>query len=118
MSSQHEQIVKRGGKEPTDLQCRYLINLYKELIKKSIMKKHTALQAAKTKDYPHFVLSNTKNNLGTFALHYMNTFSVANNINQAKVSEIIHNAANEDKFDKTWIKPFLDSANSYKKVVK
>jgi|TARA_R110000751_G_scaffold23369_1_gene64820 hypothetical protein len=112
MSSTHEQILEKSGKEePTMKQASTIIGKYKDLLRKGILKKHEALQSAKTSDFPHFA------GVRIFALHYLNTFSVANNINRGDASKLIRDAY-DGTFDKTWIKPFLDSANSYKKVVK
>lgn len=112
--SVHDQIIKASGKEePTIKQCNYLIGLYKDLIRKSILKKHTALLNAKTSDFPQFYNPRTK--VGNFALHFLNTFSVENSLNRGAVSALIQNAK-DGKFDKTWVRPFVDSANSYKKI--
>jgi len=112
--SVHSQIIKASGKEePTIKQCNYLMGLYKDLIRKSILKKHEALQNAKSSDFPFFY--NAKTKVGNFALHYLNTFSVQNNLNRGDVSTLI-SEAKEGNFTKAWIRPFLDSANSYKKA--
>lgn len=110
----HQDIVKASGnQEPTIGQCKYLIYLYKDTIRKKILKRHTALSGAKSSDFPYFF--NPKTKIGNFALHLYNQYSVEKELNRGAISNLIDQAKNQDKFDLNFVKSFLDSANGYTK---
>jgi|TARA_Y100000310_G_scaffold106401_1_gene104897 hypothetical protein len=110
--SVHDSIFESSAKEePTMNQCKYLIYLYKAKIQSKILKRHKFLQNAKTKDFPFFAMANRK--AGSFAIHFLNTFSVNENLNRGAVSQLINNAKLNNKFDLKLIARFCDSANAY-----
>ena len=119
--SVHSSIMSSGAtEEPTMKQCSYLMSLYKAKIKSKILKRHSSLLGAKTSDFPFFVRKDFrtgKATVGTFALHFLNTFAVSESINRGQVSKLISNAR-DDKFDMKLVGKFLTSANSYKPKAK
>ena len=113
--SVHDSIFESSAKEePTMNQCKYLIYLYKAKIQSKILKRHEFLQNAKTKDFPFFAMANRKP--GSFAIHFLNTFSVNENLNRGLVSQLINDAKLNNKFDLKLIAKFCDSANAYYKA--
>ena len=120
--SVHSSIMESGAtEEPTIKQCSYLIYLYKAKLKSKILKRHSRLQGAKTSDFPFFVRKDKKTGratIGTFALHFLNTFAVSENINRGQTSALIKNAVINNKFDMKLVGNFLTSANSYKPKAK
>ena len=112
--SVHNEIASSSGdQEPTIKQCNYLMFLYKETIRSKILKRHSALEGAKTSDFPYFY--NPKIKVGNFALHLYNQFSVEKGLNRGAISNLINRAKENSKFDLKFVREFLDSANAYKK---
>lgn len=115
--SVHEQITSSYGKEePTIGQASYLMSLWKDTIKSRILKKHTALQEAKTNDIPFFVIfkNSRKPKPGSFAIHFIASFSVAERMDLGAVSKLIDNAKNGN-IDVKLVNKFVDSVNAYRK---
>ena len=110
--SVHESIFASSEKEePTMNQCKYLIYLYKEILKAKILKRHEFIQNAKTSDFPWFAGANRRP--ASFAIHLLNTFSVDKSLNRGAISRLINDAKNNDQFDLKFVKGFLDSVNTY-----
>jgi hypothetical protein len=110
--SVHESIFASSEKEePTMNQCKYLIYLYKEILKAKILKRHECIQNAKTSDFPWFAGQNRRP--ASFAIHLLNTFSVDKSLNRGAISMLIKNAKIHDSFDLKFVKGFLDSVNTY-----
>lgn len=110
--SVHESIFASSEKEePTMNQCKYLIYLYKEILKAKILKRHEFIQNAKTSDFPWFSGGNRR--VASFAIHLLNTFSVDKSLNRGAISRLINDAKNNDQFDLKFVKGFLDSVNTY-----
>ena len=110
--SVHESIFASSEKEePTMNQCKYLIYLYKEILKAKILKRHECIQSAKTSDFPWFAGANRRP--ASFAIHLLNTFSVDQNLNRGSVSALIDDAKNNDKFDLKFVSNFCDSVIMY-----
>tara|TARA_B100001964_G_scaffold173839_1_gene191501 strand:- start:367 stop:774 length:408 start_codon:yes stop_codon:yes gene_type:complete len=109
-----------ADEEPTMLQAKWLIGLYRETLQKKILKRHSRLQNAKTSAFPFFNGSGRKP--GSFAIHFLNTFSVDNNISRGATSTMINNALPVDHpkkdgdqqiFDAKFVSAFLDSSNTW-----
>ena len=110
--SVHESIFASSEKEePTMNQCKYLIYLYKEILRAKILKRHEFIQNAKTSDFPWFSGANRRP--ASFAIHLLNTFSVDKSLNRGAISMLIKNAKVHDSFDLKFVKGFLDSVNAY-----
>lgn len=115
--SVHDQITSAyGNEEPTIGQASYLVGLWKDTIKNRILKKHSALQEAKTNDIPFFVMfrsGSRKPNPGSFAIHFQTSFTVAQKMNRGAVSKLIVDARN-GIIDVKLVNKFIDSANAYR----
>jgi len=110
--SVHQSIFESSAKdEPTMDQCSYLVYLYKESLKSKILKRHNHIASAKTSDFPYFQGRNRKPS--SFAIHLLNTYTVAENMNRGDVSKLIDLAKNSNSFNVAFVKKFLDSANQY-----
>jgi len=113
----HAEISAQRDGDVTVPQVNYLISLYKETIKKSILKSHKNLDSSA--DYPNFSYSknNKKNALkGKFGVHLMVDYVPANKLTKNKISGLIDDAKN-GKFDLKFAKALVASANKYKKAV-
>lgn len=110
----HESIKANKDGAATDKQVNYLIALYKDAIKQSITKSMTKLD--KSNDYINF--GKPAGALrGKFAIHAYNTFIPLNKeYTKNKVSELIHNAKESQKFDKTFTRSLVKSCNDYAKA--
>jgi len=107
----HESIQANKDGMATDRQVNYLIALYRDLLKKSITKSMKKLDA--NNDYINFGLKAGPLK-GKLAIHCYNTFIPANkSLTRNKVSEMIHNAKESQKFDKAFAKALVKSANDY-----
>ena len=115
----HAEISAQRDGDVTVPQVNYLISLYKETIKKSILKSHKNLDGSSNGDYPNFAYTkgNKKNALkGKFGVHLMVDYVPANKLTKNKISAMIQDALN-DKYDLKFAKALVASANKYKKVV-
>lgn len=111
----HESIKANKDGAATDKQVNYLIVLYKDAIKQSITKSMTKLD--KSNDYINFGKYNGNVLRGKFALHAYSTFIPLNKeYTKNKVSELIHKAKEEQKFDKAFAKALVKSCNDYNKA--
>mgnify|MGYP003116649591 FL=1 len=108
----HEEIMACRDTFATPKQCNYLVFLYKDILKASILKSHKSMD--KTNDWVNF---GGKGDLkGKIAINFYNTFIPANaEFTKNKVSALIHEAKNNQKFDKAFAKSLIASVNSYKK---
>jgi hypothetical protein len=110
----HESIKAHKDGAATDKQVNYLIALYKDAIKQSITKSMTKLD--KSNDYINFGMRAGALR-GKFAIHAYNTFIPQNReYTKNKVSELIHNAKESQKFDKTFTRSLVKSCNDYAKA--
>ena len=107
----HEEIISVRDSMATPRQCNYLVFLYKDILKASILKSHKSLD--KTNDWVNF---GGKGELkGKIAINFYNTFIPANaEFTKNKVSSLINDALN-GKFNKTFAKQLIASVNAYKK---
>lgn len=110
--STHESILTTKDGVATPRQVNYLIALYKDTLKSSILKSHKKID--KTNDYINFAGRGELK--GKFAIHMYNSF-IPNNkeFTKNKVSGLIDNAIALKKFDKTFAKSLVKSVNAYKK---
>ena len=110
--SVHQSIFDASAKEePTMRQCSYLVFLYKEVLRSKILKRHDHIAKAKTSDFPYFQGVNRKPS--SFAIHLLNTFTVAENMNRGDISKLIDDAKSNNNFSVAFVRKFLDSANQY-----
>ena len=112
----HAEISAQRDGDVTVPQVNYLISLYKETIKKSILKSHKNLD--KTADYANFVWSKNKSRdalKGKFGIHLHVQYIPENKLTKNKVSSLINDALNS-KFDLKFAKSLVASCNKYKKV--
>lgn len=112
----HAEISAQRDGDVTVPQVNYLISLYKETIKKSILKSHKNLD--KTADYANFVWSKNKSKdalKGKFGIHLHVQYIPENKLTKNKVSSLINDALNS-KFDLKFAKSLVASCNKYKKV--
>lgn len=109
----HSQITNVADGSATESQCNYLIALYKQQLIKSVTKSMKNIDVSN--DYMNFRFGNGDLK-GTFALHLYNTFIPLNPAKYTRhsVSKMIQDAMNK-KFDKSFIKEFLKSKDSYVK---
>ena len=107
----HQQIMAVRDSMATPRQCNYLVFLYKDILKASILKSHKSLD--KNNDWINF---GGKGELkGKIAINFYNTFIPANaEFTKNKVSSLINDALNK-KFNKTFAKQLIASVNAYKK---
>ncbi len=109
----HESIKSNKDGMATDRQVNYLIALYRDVLKSSITKSMKKLD--KDNDYINFGLRAGALK-GKLAIHAYNTFIPTNKtLTKNKVSEMIHNAKESQKFDKAFAKALVKSANDYVK---
>lgn len=112
----HAEISAQRDGDVTVPQVNYLISLYKETIKKSILKSHKNLD--KSADYANFVWSKNKSRdalKGKFGIHLHVQYIPENKLTKNKVSSLINDALNS-KFDLKFAKSLVASCNKYKKV--
>lgn len=102
--------------EPTLPQAKWLIGLYRDKLKSKILKRHSRIQDAKTSDYPYY------RGICSFAIHFINTYSVENSVLRGATSTMIQNAlplghpkktGNKVTFDMKFVAKFLDSSNKW-----
>mgnify|MGYP005995183081 FL=1 len=110
--STHESILTTKDGVATPRQVNYLIALYKETLKSSILKSHKKIDIKN--DWVNF--GGRGELKGKFAIHMYNSFIPANKeFTKNKVSGLIHNAKTLGKFDKTFAKSLVKSVNAYVK---
>jgi len=113
----HAEISAQRDGDVTVPQVNYLISLYKETIKKSILKSHKNLD--KSADYANFVWSKNRSRdalKGKFGIHLHVQYIPENKLTKNKISSLIHDAKNSNKFDLKFAKSLVASCNKYKKV--
>lgn len=110
--STHESILTTKDGVATPRQVNYLVALYKETIKSSILKSHKKIDS--TNDWINF--GGRGELKGKFAIHMYNSF-IPNNkeFTKNKVSGLINNAKMSNKFDKAFAKSLVKSVNAYVK---
>lgn len=109
--STHESILTNKDGTATPRQVNYLIALYKETIKQSILKSHKKLD--KQNDWVNF--GGRGELRGKFAIHMYNSFIPSNKeYTKNKVSGLINDALNK-KFNKNFAKSLVKSCNAYVK---
>ena len=107
----HESIKANKDGMATDRQVNYLIALYRDVLKKSITKSMKKLDA--NNDYINFGLRAGALK-GKLAIHAYNTFIPMNKaLPKNKVSEMIHNAKESQKFDRAFAKALVKSEPSF-----
>jgi len=112
----HAEISAQKDGDVTVPQVNYLISLYKETIKKSILKSHKNLD--KSADYANFVWSKNRSRdalKGKFGIHLHVQYIPENKLTKNKVSSLINDALNS-KFDLKFAKSLVASCNKFKKV--
>lgn len=109
----HQSIIAQKDGSASEKQVNYLVALYKESIKKAITKSMKGLD--KNSDYMNFQKQMTGYIRGKFALHAWVSFIPANGkvYTKNKVSEMIYNAVNNNKFDTKFSKALVTSCNQY-----
>ena len=109
----HESIKAQKDKPCSGAQASYLADLYRELLESAITPKSlTAKHSSEWFRYNKFMGDNCK---GTLANHFFETYSVEKKLTKNKVSELIHNAKENNKFDKTLAKSWIASNNKFLK---
>ena len=114
-SKTHAEISAQRDGDVTIPQVNYLISLYRETIKKSILKGHKNLN--KSEDFVNFKWSRNKSRdalKGKFGIHLYVNFIPANKLTKNKVSSLINDAINS-KFDLKFTKALVTSCNKYEK---
>lgn len=119
----HQSISSTNDGSATEAQVNFLIGLYRETLKATIANsKRPSYENLKQKnDYQLFQFSLNKQSKlrGSLALHAWNSFIPSTTgYTKHKVSTLIDDAKNHNKFDKAFIKAFLTSADAYKKPTK
>tara|TARA_R110002020_G_scaffold469463_1_gene694513 strand:- start:1185 stop:1559 length:375 start_codon:yes stop_codon:yes gene_type:complete len=111
-----ESIAKSKDGSATELQGNFLLSLYKEELRKSVLKSQDNIKLDKSRDYINFNKPYGNRIKGSFGMHLMSTFIPLNKeYTKIKVSNMINDAKNNKKFDKKFIKAFLKSKNDYVK---
>lgn len=115
----HAEISAQRDGDVTVKQVNYLISLYKETIKKSILKSHKTLD--KSDDYMNFKWTKNRDRSrdalkGKFGIHLHVQYIPENKLTKNKVSKLIDDAKNSNKFDLKFAKSLVASCNKYKKV--
>lgn len=110
--STHESILTNKDGVATPRQVNYLVALYKETLKSSVLKSHKKID--KNNDWINF--GGRGELKGKFAIHMYNSFIPSNKeFTKNKVSGLIHNAKELKKFDKAFAKSLVKSVNAYVK---
>ena len=112
--SVHEQIMATKDGMASVRQINWLVSLYKELIKKSITKSMTTIDASN--DYINFGGKGGRDNLrGKFAIHLHSTFIPANKeFTKNRISGMIAQGI-KGKFEKKFAKDLAVSCSKYVK---
>jgi len=115
--SVHEQILGTADGMASIKQINWVVSLYKDLIKKSITKSMTTLDASN--DYINFGGKGGNDNLrGKFAIHLHSTFIPANKeFSKYRISGMIAEGI-EGKLEKKFAKDLTVSCSKYVKAVK
>jgi len=112
--SVHEQIMATPDGMASIKQINWVISLYKDLIKKSITKSMTTIDASN--DYINFGGKGGNDNLrGKFAIHLHSSFIPANKeFTKKRISGMIGEGL-KGKFEKKFAKDLAISCSKYKK---
>ena len=91
-----ESISKSKDGSATELQGNYLLSLYKEELRKSVLKSQDNIKLDKSRDYINFNKPYGNRIKGSFGMHLMSTFIPLNKeYTKIKVSNMINDAKRE-----------------------